>query len=52
MQIAGGISIGQRSTVNFNVNAFFATEAYADLQRVTISTPENNPKNSDFSRDF
>lgn len=41
-----------RSMVNFNVNAFFATEAYADLQRVTISTPENNPKNSDFSRDF
>ena len=25
-----------RSTVNFNVNAFFATEAYADLQCVTI----------------
>ncbi len=25
-----------RSTVNFNVNAFFATEACADLQRVTI----------------
>ena len=25
-----------RSMVNFNVNAFFATEAYADLQRVTI----------------
>jgi hypothetical protein len=24
-----------RSTVNFNVNAFFATEAYADLQRIT-----------------
>ena len=50
--VSGGISIGQRSTVNFNVNAFFTTEANADLQRVTILTPENNPKNSDFSRDF